>query len=108
MPKKHIGAPARDQEAGVREALIQEWKEPNPNSQEPLIVTEGGNEGSPRRVYVVWSAWSDLDQATRSGIIMDAAEAVLGKNVAVAITVAMGLTVEEAKAWNMDRALGLE
>ncbi len=108
MPKKHIGPPARDHEAGLREALIQEWKGPNPDSQEPLIVTEGGNEGSPQRVYVVWSAWRDLDQATRSGIIMDAAEEVLGKNIAAVITVAMGLTAEEAKAWHLDRALGLE
>lgn len=87
--------------------LYREWAKESSDA-EPMIITEGGSEESPKHIYVVWEAWSDLDQRERSEIIMDTAEKIYPREAALSITVAMGLTREEARRMKMAKALGIE
>ena len=78
--------------------LMDEWRNPKAKGQ-PLIVIEG-QKGQPTHIYVIWDKWRDLDQLDRSEIIMDVVENLGGDKVLPdisLITVAMGLTSEEAK-----------
>ena len=47
-------------------------------------------------MYVVWSAWNALGREMRGEIIMDAAEKAKPESDVLKITVAMGLTPDEA------------
>lgn len=51
--------------------------------------------GIPFTTYVIWSEWGDLDQRMRSELITDAYWEVFDDK-GLALTVAMGLTPEEA------------
>ncbi len=52
---------------------------------------------SPLHLYVIWNEWADLPQQTRSEIIMDAYEATQETPNIVRVTLAMGLTQDEAQ-----------
>ena len=80
----------------LRDKLVAEWNAPNSASLQPVILEESGRANQPLRVYVVWDDWKDLEGVERSEIIMDAYEARYGKDKAVNVTVAMGLTPIEA------------
>jgi hypothetical protein len=82
--------------------LVQEWKQPRDDASEPVIVYEGGTPDRPTHLYVVWSDWGDLNQQERSEIIMEAYEQAKGADAGLHVTVAMGLTPEEAKRMNID------
>lgn len=77
--------------------LIREWEAPG-EVGEPLIIQEAAalNE-PPRHIYVVWSAWEQLSPLERSRIIMNAAEAIGSIDYSLHVTVAMGLTPQEAE-----------
>lgn len=90
--------PATDQE--LKNRLVAEWKDQDPKEPRPMIVQETDDSGVVVHVYVVWSEWGDLDQQARSEIITEAYwEAFDVKGLA--LTVAMGLTPEEAKRMNL-------
>jgi hypothetical protein len=77
--------------------LHDEWTRPKDSGQ-PLIVVEG-QPGEPAHVYVIWDAWNGLSQTERSEVIMDVVENLAGEHRFAdpsLITVAMGLTSEEA------------
>lgn len=83
--------------------LHNEWTNPQPAGQ-PLIVVEGGA-NEPIHVYVIWDKWSDLNQSERSEIIMDVVENLAGAHalpVNSPVTVAMGLTPDEAKRMGIE------
>lgn len=63
---------------------------------EPVIIIQQPNPQT-IHLFVIWSQWADLEQVIRSRIIMDAFAAVNGDEEAHKVTVAMGLSVEEAK-----------
>lgn len=78
--------------------LFSEWTKPKKTGQ-PLIVVEG-SKGGPIRIYVIWDRWAELNQTERSEIIMDVVDQLTGKNRLPkdsTVTVAMGLTTEEAE-----------
>lgn len=77
--------------------LVDEWQRPRDDHSEPLILREYGRGGALTHVYVVWSRWSTMDQAERGEIILDAAERVIGAQKVLEITIAMGLTPDEAQ-----------
>ncbi len=82
---------------------MHEWTEPSSAGQ-PLIVLEG-ERGQPQHVYVIWDEWKGLDQRERSEIIMDVVEQLSGPQGMPdlsLVTVAMGLTIEEAKRMGID------
>ena len=79
--------------------LEQEWKTPNPAAAEPVIIETTDvlrPQQTPTHLYVIWEAWRDLTPRRRSEMIMDAYVAVRGRADALNVTLAMGLTQEEA------------
>ena len=85
--------------------LMNEWTKPKQKGQ-PIIVLEG-KKGEPQHVYVIWDKWQGLEQRDRSEIIMDVVENLSGKHAfpdSTTVTVAMGLTPEEAKRMGIDAA----
>jgi len=91
--------------AELTRLLMQEWTNPQPSGQ-PLIVIEDEG-GQPRHVYVIWDEWGDLSQVDRSMIIMDVVENLTGErriSDPSQVTVAMGLTSEEARRMGLEAA----
>ena len=81
--------------AELTRRLVEEWRHPKESGQ-PLILLKCGAEHQPTHVYVIWDDWADLPQQERSEIIMDAFESTHSPEEALDVTVAMGLTPEEA------------
>ena len=77
--------------------LVEEWRDPSEEAEEPVIIEETHAENLPTHLYVIWRAWGDLSQRDRSEIIMDAYEEVRGPDGALLVSVAMGLTPAEAE-----------
>lgn len=83
--------------------LMGEWSNPSENGQ-PLIIIEG-QDGEPRHIYVIWDEWGELSQVDRSEVIMDVVDHLAGEAVINdPVTVAMGLTSEEARRFGIDEA----
>lgn len=100
-PATHPSATA----AELTRLLIEEWRYPQESGQ-PVIVVEG-EEGEPRHIYVIWDALDGLSQIERSDIIMDVVENLGGEHAfrdLSLITVAMGLTTQEAKQMGIEAA----
>lgn len=82
--------------------LKQEWANPQNKAKQPLIIEEAKTSDQPIHLYVVWDKWADLDQETRSEIIISVYENVKGTEASLMVTVAMGLTTAEAKRMNIE------
>ena len=109
MPVRSMPVPGKNPtDQDLTDRLIAEWRNPDSSAQEPLIVVQGGPHDRPTRVFVVWQEWANLNQQQRSAIIMDAAEFVLGQQGSFEITIAMGLTREEAQQMNYAEMLGID
>lgn len=76
--------------------LAAEWSKATSNAAEPVILEETAPRGGATHVYVVWGQWSQLGREERGEIIMDAAEKVKSQTDVQRITIAMGLTPDEA------------
>ena len=101
MPVRQLrNRQSRDHQTLVQQ-LITEWRNPQLTAAEPVILEEFNNAGALAHVYVVWSAWEDVDRAERGEIIMEAAEARFGSADIEEITIAMGLTPAEADRLNL-------
>jgi hypothetical protein len=85
----------------LRAALIQEWEHPTERPNQPIVLLDRRAPGDARHVFVVWDRWGAMEQLERSETIMDACEKVLGVEESLKVTVAMGLTKEEAKRLNI-------
>jgi hypothetical protein len=102
MPVRHLkrrptGKAAED----LRQELIEELRAPRESGQ-PEVLFEGGGKGQPVHVYVIWDQWGDLPQQERSDVIMDAYEEHYGQDEALNVTVAMGLTSDEARRMGIE------
>jgi hypothetical protein len=97
MPVKQIG-PIRyaNHDALVRE-LLEEWNNPNASRAEPIILEESAPGARIAHVYVIWSKWEQMDRVERSEIIMEAAQRRLGPQDLANISIAMGLSAQEAQ-----------
>lgn len=85
---------ATDQD--LKKRLIDEWRSVGSQEPRPTIIQEEDEQGIVVHVYVVWDDWGELDQQARSELITEAYWEV--HDVAgLALTVAMGLTSEEAR-----------
>lgn len=82
------------------ECLIKEMRHPSEQSGEPVIIVEERS-SHVVELYVVWSEWIGLSMEERSEIIMDAYEAVYGLDRSRWVTMAMGVTPEEAPRYNI-------
>jgi hypothetical protein len=89
-------------ETELRTALIAELRTPNEDpATEPDIVIETPGAGTVH-IFVKWTRWGELEQTVRSRIILDAYSEVKGEREAQKVTVAMGLTPEEATRMGID------
>ncbi len=99
MPRGHI-IPTQDADYNhLLATLQQEWQSPNPAAVEPVIIETSDvlrPQQTPTHLYVIWNAWHDLTPRRRSEMIMDAYIAVRGRAYALNVTLAMGLTPEDA------------
>ncbi len=99
MPRGHI-IPIEDEDYNhLLARLKQEWQNPDPSAAEPVIIETSDvlrPQQTPTHLYVIWSAWRDLTPRRRSEMMMDAYVAVRGRAYALNVTLAMGLTPEEA------------
>src|SRR5947209_7682221 len=77
--------------------LAQELRTPSSNVQ-PLILEERIPSTKSRHVRVIWDAWKDLGDEQRSAVITDAYAEAEGQQAADDITIAEGLTPQEALA----------
>jgi hypothetical protein len=77
--------------------LVQEFTASSPNLQ-PLILEEHVAPTRSRHVHVIWDAWKDVADEQRSVIIMEAYQQAEGEEVAREVTIAEGVTPQEALA----------
>jgi len=105
MPVREYAKSPRGIEAeDLLAQLVSEWDSPSEQDdpQTPVILIERRDALNALHVFVVWDSWSEMEQVERSEIIMDACEQHLGKEDAVKVTVAMGLTRQEATRMGID------
>jgi len=95
MPVRELTSKHPPEHAELVKELVREWKSPS-QSPEPVILFERDSKKKVVHVYVVWDKWRDTDRVARSEIIMDAAEQTLPADEVLNITIAMGLTPDEA------------
>jgi hypothetical protein len=89
---KTSGAASESELQAELEAELESPKE----TGEPDIVIERPHP-STVHLFVIWSKFSGLEQSVRSSIILDSYAAVKGVPESQKVTVAMGLTPDEAK-----------
>ena len=101
MPvRRRIGLLEDVQIKDLRDRLIREFRDPQEDEPEPVIVEDQGIAGG-LRLYVIWGRWGDLEQRVRSEVVLDAFREVRGVIAAREVTVAMGLTQPEAQRMNI-------
>jgi hypothetical protein len=76
--------------------LVQELTAPG-TDLEPLILEERVPATQSRHVYVVWDAWRGIAEEERSAIIVEAYTRAEGEDAAAQVTIASGVTPEEAR-----------
>lgn len=101
MPRYIVKTPARSTECNeFVHKLVKELRSPG-KAVQPLIIEEPVPATKSRHVHVIWDAWKDLTGDQRAEIISDAYKQAEGEQAAAEITVASGLTAEEAQALGM-------
>lgn len=99
MPVRYLNPEVSVEELTLQHALTDEWSQPSDRSEAPIILLDNDPihpQQAPQHVYVVWDAWVRLNQRERSRLILNSYERVAGLTFAQAVTVAMGLTKDEA------------
>ncbi len=82
----------------LQRELVEEWQNPsNDRTAEPVIYEADPGSNEPIELYVVWSKWHGVSAANRSEVILDAFEAVRGRNQVRRVAIATGWTPEEAR-----------
>jgi hypothetical protein len=104
MPVKQITRRGRVSPAGrpLLEQLDREWRNPDPSASQPLIIEEVDNPDGAAHIYVVWDAWQSLSNIERSEVIVEAFEQRYGRDRAMELVIAMGLTPVEAERMGIE------
>ena len=91
--------------------LVEEWSPLNASTAEqPILIEDKGRENrfglnSSTHLYVIWDEWEPLSQNERSEVIMEAYEQTHELPDVVRVTLAMGLTVNEARRMGIEYAV---
>jgi len=101
MPVRRFMPTRSVQQNELIDRLAKEWQFPDATATEPVILEEQDKKGDLVHVYVVWSDWAQLDREKRGDIIMEAAEHVKPSEQVLNITIALGLTPDEADRFNL-------
>lgn len=100
---QRVGTVERIKTEQLAERLLEEWRAQQAGEGEPLIIEEAPRRGErPNHLYVVWSEWGDLTPIERSKMILQAYEKYKGCDIASSVTLAMGLTPDEARLMKID------
>ncbi len=100
---QRVGTAERIKTEQLAERLLEEWRAQQAGEGEPLIIEEAPRRGErPNHLYVVWSEWSSLTPIERSKMILQAYEKYKGRDIANSVTLAMGLTPNEARLMKID------
>ena len=101
MPLRRIDPPPRHTHPEIVEELAMELKSPREGTGEgalPLILEERQRYGNNLHVTVIWDRWRQVrDKAERGAIILDAYHEAGRLDDAKLITMALGVTQEEAQ-----------
>jgi hypothetical protein len=89
--KMHADMP---EEQNLRAELVDELRGKNAAGG-PEIIIDCPNPFT-THLYVIWEKWKGLEQIVRSRIILDAYTETEGDKEATKVTIAMGLTQDEA------------
>lgn len=93
-------------EVELRKEIVDELRrreETEAPSGAPVIyMEESGTPDNYTHWYAVWDRFEDIDHQSRSRILLDAILEVLGSHEGLRVTVAMGLTPEEAKGMGLE------
>jgi hypothetical protein len=81
--------------------LAHEWAKKTASTATEPVILEEKKDGVVIHVYVVWSDWAELDREQRGDVIMEAAERVIKLPGILDITIAMGLTPDEADRFKL-------
>lgn len=96
---------AAELEAELRRGLIVELQRPEDTDQPPdaptIYLEESGTPDNYTHWYAVWDRFEEIDGEDRSRILFEAIREVFGKQEALRVTVAMGLTPGEASAMDL-------
>ena len=76
------------------------YDDPDQPYHQPLINVD--QPGDRAHLLVIWDAWRAMRQEERSRLIMDAYGTALGREAALSVSVAMGLTRDEATRLGFD------
>ena len=106
MPVREYASPKRAPEAdSLLRDLLDEWRSPSEGDDngEPLILIDRQRPLDAIHLFVVWDRWGGVEQIERSEIITEACARQLDENEVLEVTVAMGLTREEADRMGIGR-----
>lgn len=97
MPVGYLIEESAVDKAALQSRLGQEWRKPDPQAGEPIIVIQS----NPRKedgvyLYVFWKEWAGLDYSERAEIIMRSYAATHSKGEILRVTCAYGYTPNEA------------
>ena len=101
MPVRQIGPIRYANHDALVQELLDEWNNPNASRAEPVILEEPAPGAKIAHVYVIWSKWEQLDRLERSEIIMEAAQRRFPPHELANISIAMGLTSQEAQRFGL-------
>lgn len=96
MPFAYLTNSTKSRLVDLEVRLLQEWRHPQREAVEPIIIEEREGRDGPPDLYVIWHEWKDVSRAERSKIILNAYEQRYGREASLEIMVATGLTAEEA------------
>jgi hypothetical protein len=111
MPVKVVRPPAEADTERYVDALVNELKLNDPNigaSDRPLIVEQYLPRNENLHIVVIWDAWANLDRETRGGVILEAYDRARGTEFMRRISIAMGLTRQDAMNIGIDPSTGNE
>ena len=79
---------------------FRQYDDPDQEYHQPLIQIDQSADRA--HLLVIWDAWRTLSQQERSLLIMDAYRDAMGSEAALTVSVAMGLTQDEAVRLGFD------
>ena len=91
----------------LQATLTSEWNHPSSGVSEPVLIeaeqpVTWNVAHKPLHLYVIWSDWLSIRQQDRSEIILNAYESTHDTEDTLRVTLAMGLTPEEAKRMGLN------
>jgi len=104
MPRKKKAAPPRHSRPDLVKTLVEEMRKEGVSSAPdvPTIYEEAQSYGDNLHVKVIWDKWAGIPAEERGAIIIDAYDKAGFDDEMRRITLALGLTKEEADKLNID------